>query len=69
VDSHRADDAGSGVPDLLGRTASLFVNDSDVRNEALIYASLELTAYHLSTAKDGGAGGNMRLVPLSHIKK
>jgi general secretion pathway protein K len=41
----------------LARTAaSLSLNDSDIQTEALVYASLELTAYQVSKPGNGGAG-------------
>jgi general secretion pathway protein K len=43
----------------LARTAvSLSVNDSDVQTEALVAASLELTAYQVPPPKPGGAPGS-----------
>jgi general secretion pathway protein K len=45
----------------LARTAvSLSLNDSDVQTEALVYASLELTAYQVSSPQTAGspAGGS-----------
>ncbi len=42
----------------LARTAvSLSVNDGDIQTEALVYASLELTAYQVTAAKPAGPAG------------
>jgi len=46
----------------LAKTAvSLSMNDSDIQTEALVYASLELTAYQVSSSAGAAAGGAARL--------